>query len=147
MSASSGQRWRARVLRRWCSEDFVEAGIVVTGLILSNAVRVGVVRRVGLATTRGRWTKVVMGVSCALVIVLCRIDHAVLTARARAGRSEHRDVVRARIVLAAAGAVRGRDQAMAGPVLDRPPRPALRGQGCASPGPVRPPVARPPARR
>src|SRR5665647_3847102 len=104
MSASSGQRSRARVLRRWCSEDFVESGIVATGLILSNAVRVGVVRRVGLATTRGGWTKVVMGVSCALVIVLCRIDHAVLTARARAGRSEHLDVVRARIVLAAAGA-------------------------------------------
>jgi len=37
-----------------------------------------------------------------LVIVLSPIDHAVLTARARAGRSEHRDVVRARIVLAAA---------------------------------------------
>jgi transposase len=44
-----------------------------------------------------------MGVSSALVIVLSRIDQAVLTARARAGRSEHRDVVRARIVLAAAG--------------------------------------------
>ena len=28
MCASSGQRSRARVLRRWCSEDFVESGIV-----------------------------------------------------------------------------------------------------------------------
>ncbi len=103
MSASSGQRWRARVLRRWCSEDFVESGIVATGLILSNAVRVEVIGVSRLATTGGRWTKVLMGVSCALVIVLSRIDQAVLTARARAGRSEHRDVVRARIVLAAAG--------------------------------------------
>ena len=43
-----------------------------------------------------------MTTSSALVIVLSPIDHAVLTARARAGRSEHRDVVRARIVLASA---------------------------------------------
>ncbi len=35
-------------------------------------------------------------------VVLSAIDHVVLTVRARAGRSEHRDVVRARIVLAAA---------------------------------------------
>jgi len=35
-------------------------------------------------------------------IVLTRIDQAVLTARAGAARSEHRDVVRSRIVLAAA---------------------------------------------
>ena len=41
--------------------------------------------------------------SCrALVVVLSAVDEVVLRARARAGRSEHRDVVRAKIVLAAA---------------------------------------------
>ena len=41
--------------------------------------------------------------SCrAVVIVVSAFDEAVLRARARAGRAEHRDVVRARIVLAAA---------------------------------------------
>ena len=43
-----------------------------------------------------------MRVSSPFVIVLTVVDEAVLTARARAGRSEHRDVVRAQIVLAAA---------------------------------------------
>ena len=43
-----------------------------------------------------------MPVSSPDVIVLTVVDEAVLTARARAGRSEHRDVVRAQIVLAAA---------------------------------------------
>ena len=42
------------------------------------------------------------------VIVLESLDRQVLTARARSGRGQHRDVVRARIVLAAAG---GRDNA------------------------------------
>jgi transposase len=38
----------------------------------------------------------------AVVVVLSAVDEAVLRARARAARSEHRDVVRAKIVLAAA---------------------------------------------
>jgi transposase len=43
-----------------------------------------------------------MRVRSPFVIVLSVVDEAVLTARARAGRSEHRDVIRAQIVLAAA---------------------------------------------
>jgi transposase len=43
-----------------------------------------------------------MAMRSPFVIVLTVVDEAVLTARARAGRSEHRDVLRARIVLAAA---------------------------------------------
>jgi transposase len=43
-----------------------------------------------------------MAVSSPSLIVLSPVEDAVLTARARAARSEHRDVVRARIVLAAA---------------------------------------------
>ncbi len=43
-----------------------------------------------------------MAISSPFVIVLTPVEEAVLSARARAGRSEHRDVVRARIVLAAA---------------------------------------------
>jgi len=42
-----------------------------------------------------------MTVSSPFVIVLSLVEEAVLRARARAGRGEHRDVVRARIVLAA----------------------------------------------
>src|SRR5262245_3260663 len=40
--------------------------------------------------------------STARVVVLSALDEVVLTARARSGRAEHRDVIRARIVLAAA---------------------------------------------
>lgn len=43
-----------------------------------------------------------MTVSSPFVVRLSVVEEAVLRARARAGRSEHRDVVRARIVLAAA---------------------------------------------
>jgi len=43
-----------------------------------------------------------MHVTSPFVIVLTVVDEAVLTARARAGRSAHRDVIRAQIVLAAA---------------------------------------------
>jgi len=44
-----------------------------------------------------------MKVSSPYVIVLDRLVRQVLTARARSGRGQHRDVLRARIVLAAAG--------------------------------------------
>ena len=44
-----------------------------------------------------------MSASSPFVIVLTAAEEAVLTARARSGRTEHRDRVRARIVLAAAG--------------------------------------------
>ena len=44
-----------------------------------------------------------MPVTSPFVIVLTAAEEAVLTARARSGRTEHRDRVRARIVLAAAG--------------------------------------------
>jgi transposase len=43
-----------------------------------------------------------MAISSPFVVVLTSVDEAVLTARARAARGEHRDVVRAKIVLAAA---------------------------------------------
>lgn len=43
-----------------------------------------------------------MAISSPFVILLTAVDEAVLKARARAGRSQHRDVIRARIVLAAA---------------------------------------------
>ena len=43
-----------------------------------------------------------MTVSSPFVVRLSVVEEAVLRARARAGRGEHRDVVRARIVLAAA---------------------------------------------
>ena len=46
--------------------------------------------------------KGIVAVPSARVIVLSPVEETVLTARARAARSEHRDVVRARIVLAAA---------------------------------------------
>lgn len=46
-----------------------------------------------------------MGCPSAFVIVLTSADRAVLERRARAARTEHRDRVRARIVLAAADAV------------------------------------------
>ena len=168
------------------------------------------------------------------VIVLTTLEEAVLTARARSGRAEHRDVLRARIVLAAAAgtpnaqiagklgisvdtvrkwrkrfaakglpglddlpragrprrftpvqvaqvkalactlpaergtgrrgrlpwpgrgdltghrapvAARGRDQTVAAPVLDLPPRPRPRRQGRPGPRPLRPHLGRPPARR
>jgi transposase len=44
-----------------------------------------------------------MPVTSPFVIVLTAAEEAVLTARARSGRTEHRDRIRARIVLAAAG--------------------------------------------
>lgn len=44
-----------------------------------------------------------MPVTSPFVVVLSAAEEAVLTARARSGRTEHRDRVRARIVLAAAG--------------------------------------------
>jgi transposase len=44
-----------------------------------------------------------MPVTSPFVIVLTAAEEAVLTARARSGRTEHRDRMRARIVLAAAG--------------------------------------------
>ena len=44
-----------------------------------------------------------MPVTSPFVIVLTAAEEAVLTARVRSGRTEHRDRVRARIVLAAAG--------------------------------------------
>ncbi len=43
-----------------------------------------------------------MSLSSPFVIVLTTVEEAVLTARARAARGQHRDVIRARIVLAAA---------------------------------------------
>lgn len=43
-----------------------------------------------------------MSMSSPFVIVLTTIEEAVLTARARSARGQHRDVIRARIVLAAA---------------------------------------------
>jgi hypothetical protein len=43
-----------------------------------------------------------MPVTSPFVIVLTAAEEAVLTARARSGRTEHRDRIRARIVLAAA---------------------------------------------
>ncbi|MDQ3455448.1 MAG: helix-turn-helix domain-containing protein, partial [Actinomycetota bacterium] len=47
-------------------------------------------------------TKECMAISSPYVIVLTTVEEAILRACARSGRSEHRDVVRARIVLAAA---------------------------------------------
>jgi hypothetical protein len=44
-----------------------------------------------------------MPVTSPFVIVLTAAEEAVLTARAHRGRTEHRDRLRARIVLAAAG--------------------------------------------
>jgi transposase len=44
-----------------------------------------------------------MVVSSPFVIILSAADEAILTARARSGRAAHRDVIRAKIVLAAAG--------------------------------------------
>jgi hypothetical protein len=66
-------------------------------------------RRSGLAITVcrliggvGLRDNLLMPVTSPFVVVLTAAEEAVLTARARSGRTEYRDRVRARIVLAAA---------------------------------------------
>lgn len=103
MVARAGQCSRAWFVSRWCSEDFVDSGMLGTASILTD-VRVhwsalSACRRAGGAV---RVDNGVMSMSSPFVIVLTSVEEAVLTARARAARGQHRDVIRARVVLAAA---------------------------------------------
>src|SRR5215813_12176875 len=94
-----GQRSRALAARR-CSRDvFVESGYLATAIIFPDGMRS---RRVVLRAPGRVRHKDQMPVPSPYLIVLSAEEEAVLAARARSVRSQHRDRLRAQIVLAAA---------------------------------------------
>ena len=98
-----GQRCSAWLLSRCHSEVWVETGIFAMGTILTEPAggdrrcRRGV--RAAVADLRDNK---VMIISSPFVIILSTAEHQELTCRANAARAAHREVIRARIVLAAA---------------------------------------------
>src|SRR6478672_1289248 len=97
-SASCGQRSRVRVIRRYRSECLVDSGGVGTASMMLGPMP----RRVVAGTGRDAGDKRSMPVLIADQIVLCDGQRRLLLARARRVSGQHRDVLRARIVLAAA---------------------------------------------
>src|SRR3954454_12543605 len=95
-SARSGQHARARWIRRRCSEFFVESGIFFG--IASSSAPPGVAPP-GSMPAAGQTA---MAMRSPYRVVLTDADRRVVTARARSQRAAQRDVLRARIVLAAA---------------------------------------------
>jgi len=99
----AGQRRMARLDSRCRNEVWVEVGIVAMGSWCRRAGNELATRRRVLTTPGGlvrdnRWVMV-----CSpFVIILSATDQAVLSARVRSGRAEHRMVIRAKIVLTAA---------------------------------------------